>query len=273
MKQLQTRLKECLEFYASAFYLRSKSDESFTNTTVELKQTGVYLDTPWKNEEGDVLQIENGNHASQMLKEIFEPDHDRRNAPKETPEGFTHIDYWLEDHMFIKDENLRHAAFCFEIWRMPAYKYYNFDSLPWLENLRLFCDYEGARYRVVGASSMGDVWLTSKFQNTQYEQRVDVAKCSNWSPHAHPTFHVIPDFFKSTVFQCASARNVDLEDTMAYVTESGSKGISKVIAHDDLFGKMYAPNTYVVFESVTRGSVATVEFKEHSIVFTAGQVK
>lgn len=46
----------------------------------------------------------------------------------------------------------------------------------------LFCDYEGKRYRVTGASRLGDVWLTTNFnQGTGYELRVDVEKCSGWA--------------------------------------------------------------------------------------------
>lgn len=46
---------------------------------------------------------------------------------------------------------------------------------------RLFCTYEGKRYKVVGASRLGDVWLTDDFTSTQYTKRVDIGKCSSWS--------------------------------------------------------------------------------------------
>ena len=36
--------------------------------------------------------------------------------------------------------------------------------------------------RCTGASRLGDVWLTSDFnQEMGYEKRVDVEECSNWS--------------------------------------------------------------------------------------------
>lgn len=47
---------------------------------------------------------------------------------------------------------------------------------------KLFCTYEGDRYRVTGASRLGDVWLTTDFEKSQgYDDRVDVADCSDWS--------------------------------------------------------------------------------------------
>jgi hypothetical protein len=47
----------------------------------------------------------------------------------------------------------------------------------------LFCEYEGKRYRVTGASRLGDVWLSADFAREYgYELRVDVEKCSVWGP-------------------------------------------------------------------------------------------
>jgi hypothetical protein len=55
------------------------------------------------------------------------------------------------------------------------------DFAEFMKDHKLFCDYKGHTMRCTGASRMGDVWLTSNFdQDTGYEQRVDVTKCKNW---------------------------------------------------------------------------------------------
>jgi hypothetical protein len=50
-----------------------------------------------------------------------------------------------------------------------------------LKDAKLFCDYKEKRYRVIGASRLGDVWLAENFNRpTGYDLRVDVDSCSNW---------------------------------------------------------------------------------------------
>lgn len=49
----------------------------------------------------------------------------------------------------------------------------------------LFCTYNGKRFRVTGASRLGDIWLTTDFtKEVGYELRVDVSDCSEWAPYA-----------------------------------------------------------------------------------------
>lgn len=62
------------------------------------------------------------------------------------------------------------------------------DFAEFIKGRLLFCDYEGRRHRCIGASRMGDVWLTSNLSTSgdgfPYEHRVDVKACSNWSDKA-----------------------------------------------------------------------------------------
>ena len=45
----------------------------------------------------------------------------------------------------------------------------------------LSCEYQGKRYRCIGASRMGDIWLTADFSRENgYDLRIDVAECSAW---------------------------------------------------------------------------------------------
>lgn len=47
---------------------------------------------------------------------------------------------------------------------------------------KLFATYDGKRWRVIGCSRLGDVWLTSDFSRENgYEKRVEVDKCSAFS--------------------------------------------------------------------------------------------
>lgn len=74
---------------------------------------------------------------------------------------------------------------CYARWvlnhfRLPAVLKMDFE--PFMKEHKLFCTYKDKRFRVIGASRLGDIWLTSDFKrNTGYEKRVDVDECSNWS--------------------------------------------------------------------------------------------
>ena len=96
----------------------------------------------------------------------------------------THIDDWI-DSPRCADDGERYAKFVFWYFRYPAWAKMAFS--PWMKDHKLFCTYEGERYRVTGAIRMGDVWLAKDFdREAGYDLRVDVAKCSAWaeSPNA-----------------------------------------------------------------------------------------
>ena len=87
-----------------------------------------------------------------------------------------HVDDFIQD--FQQDA---YARFFFHLHRLPAAMKNDFS--PWSKQFQLYCTYLGSRFRVVGASRMGDVWLNANFkEDTSYELRVDVEKCSAWGP-------------------------------------------------------------------------------------------
>lgn len=89
----------------------------------------------------------------------------------------THIDDWLDNAHHSEDHNETYARFVLEQFRWPAWKLtmYRKHTPP------LFCTYEGKRYKVTGASRMGDIWLAEDFERQNgYDKRVDVAACSEW---------------------------------------------------------------------------------------------
>lgn len=85
----------------------------------------------------------------------------------------THIDDWIDDA-----SNDAYARKWFELFRRPA-----MDKARAPNPALLFATYEGKRWRVMGCSRLGDVWLNVPEHAGEfgYEKRVDVADCSEWS--------------------------------------------------------------------------------------------
>lgn len=103
---------------------------------------------------------------------------DRLNKP-------LHIDDFLDRVQLPGDEGLAYAHFMFTHWRKPAWMKMLHDQF--LHQHKLFVDYEGKTWRVIGASRLGDIWLTEDFSREHgYDRRVDLvlAKFTNWRPHA-----------------------------------------------------------------------------------------
>ena len=95
----------------------------------------------------------------------------------------THVDKFIAYGSSYKSdavENERYARYMLDHFRRSATQRWAFDEF--YEGKKLFCKYEGKKYRVIGASRLGDVWLTSKFKSENgYEHRVTVDDCSEWS--------------------------------------------------------------------------------------------
>jgi len=76
-----------------------------------------------------------------------------------------------------------YASWVLNLFRLPAVLQVKFR--PFTERYRLFCTWKGKRWRVTGASRLGDVWLASDFsRDAGYDCRVDVDECSEWGPEA-----------------------------------------------------------------------------------------
>lgn len=55
---------------------------------------------------------------------------------------------------------------------------------PFMHDKRLYCNYKNERYRVTGASRLGDIWLSRTLTGEpkdRYDLRVSVADCSNFA--------------------------------------------------------------------------------------------
>ena len=97
-----------------------------------------------------------------------------------------HIDDWLDERHETAptDPGEAFALEWLEHFRRPAID----QDHKWLAQNALFCTYkDGQRYRCIGASRLGDVWLTSHYERVNgYDLRIDVADCSLWSRTVHP---------------------------------------------------------------------------------------
>lgn len=90
----------------------------------------------------------------------------------------THVDEFIDDYRRDSRPE-KYARWVLNHFRLPATLQNAFDYF--MEDHKLFCNYENMRYRVTGASRMGDIWLTDDFgQSTGYKLRVDIEKCSDW---------------------------------------------------------------------------------------------
>ena len=92
-----------------------------------------------------------------------------------------HVDDFIDDSLStLHDMNARYARWFLHYHRLPAALQYDFK--PFMKEHKLFCVYKNNKYRVTGCSRLGDVWLTSNFnQSDGYTKRVLYTECSAWS--------------------------------------------------------------------------------------------
>jgi hypothetical protein len=80
----------------------------------------------------------------------------------------------------------RYARWVLFHFRLPAYLKAEFWEF--MQEHKLFCTYEGERYRCTGASRMGDVFLAKDFdRDAGYDKRVMADECSEWDRLPHGT--------------------------------------------------------------------------------------
>lgn len=91
----------------------------------------------------------------------------------------THVDDWIEDYTETKE--LAYAKWFLFLKRLPVTLQVNFHE--YIKDYKLFATWKGKRYRVTGASRLGDVWLAKDFDRENgYDHRVDVDELSAWGP-------------------------------------------------------------------------------------------
>ena len=102
------------------------------------------------------------------------------NAQEE--KKLTHVDEFIDfgSSLGNKDNSEIYARWVLNHFRLPAVTNNAFDSI--MSRHLLFCQYKGDKYRVTGASRMGDIWLAKDFKRKYgYDLRVCVDDCTAWS--------------------------------------------------------------------------------------------
>lgn len=89
------------------------------------------------------------------------------------------VDAFIWTPSFGSDDGSRYARWMLMHFRLPAHMQMTFE--PFIKERRLFCTHENERFRVTGASRLGDVWLSRDFgRDVGYDKRVQVETCSAW---------------------------------------------------------------------------------------------
>jgi hypothetical protein len=95
-----------------------------------------------------------------------------------------HVDTFIRYGTGEKDElEEKYARWVLDHFRQPASVL--FATEQFMKHNKLFCTYCLKRYRVTGASCLGDVWLTEDFQqDSGYQKRVLITECHSWGSKA-----------------------------------------------------------------------------------------
>lgn len=90
-----------------------------------------------------------------------------------------HVDKFI-DFGLRHIENEDYARWILNHFRLSANLKYTFKKF--MKDNKLFCIYKGDKYRVTGASRLGDIWLAKDFNiDTGYDLRVCVKDIVSWS--------------------------------------------------------------------------------------------
>jgi hypothetical protein len=94
----------------------------------------------------------------------------------------THIYAWLDYPELLTTEAERMVHKFLEYRTLPAHEQFKQKNKDKVIGLKVFCEYEGEKYRITGASRLGDVWLVKDFnRDTGYDKRVMIDSCSKFS--------------------------------------------------------------------------------------------
>jgi hypothetical protein len=133
-----------------------------------------------RDKSNDALMLETWHLDD--IKAVAGDDDGDDKMPEETP--FTHVDEWVDSPRFpapADEPHENYARWMFLFFRLPAML--NAAFRPYIKDRKLFCTYGGKRWRVTGASRMGDIWLAGDFNRDHgYDERVDLSACSQWGP-------------------------------------------------------------------------------------------
>lgn len=148
------------------------------NTYKFIRECKMKVGNEWKD------AVHYCSHSDDFIREKedfyskFEPTIDTQIATQD----FIYYGRFALENFKIPEEELgdyEYARYVLSTFDVPASLY--LDVEQHIHSNKLFAAYEGEKYRVVGLSRLGDVWLTDNFESTHYTKRVDITKLSHFS--------------------------------------------------------------------------------------------
>lgn len=147
---------------------------------VELMYVRGYYVYCYKTE-GDYLYMDDAGNFIKDLEKAKQIQCIENEADKDS------VQYLLDDSIYdcpkltMAEITLR----CFlELQLLPAIKTTVYEKF--LELLIITCTYKGERYRVIGASTMGDFWVNKNVNcklSDSYSERVLISECTDFDVH------------------------------------------------------------------------------------------
>lgn len=135
----------------------------------------------WEVERKAALHVEQGQDTPTEAQITILPEEELTLTMDTKDHVDTFIDYGSIDNKKPEGEpHLNYARWMLNHFRLPAML--SFAFAPFMEEHKLFATYNDKRYRVVGASRLGDIWLTNDFSSDSYQVRVSILEVSKWSP-------------------------------------------------------------------------------------------
>lgn len=148
------------------------------NTYKFIRECKMKVGNEWKD------TVHYCDHSNDLIREKedfyskFEPATDTQI----TTQDFIYYGHFALKYFKAPKEELgdyEYARYVLSTFDVPASLY--LDVEQHIHKNKLFADYEGEKYRVVGLSRLGDVWLTNNFESTQYTKRVSITSLSHFS--------------------------------------------------------------------------------------------
>lgn len=148
------------------------------NTYKFIRECKMKVGNEWKD------AVHYCDHSDDFIREKedfyskFEPTIDTQIYTQD----FIYYGRFSLENFKVPEEELgdyEYARYILSTFDVPASLY--LDVEQHIHKNKLFAIYEGKKYRIVGLSRLGDIWLTDNFGNTRYTKRVDITKLSHFS--------------------------------------------------------------------------------------------
>lgn len=148
------------------------------NTYKRIRECKMKVGSEWK----DAVHYCNSSEDFIREKEDFYSKFKPVTDTQITTQDFIYYSMLFLDKFKVPKEELgdyEYARYVLSTFDVPATLY--LDVQQHIHKNKLFAVYKGEKYRVVGLSRLGDVWLTNNFESTHYTKRVNITDLSHFS--------------------------------------------------------------------------------------------